>query len=96
MHQSITEVMHHMSQASTELARLLEAERHITVRLSEIVKAIPDEDPEFGGINGILDNTQSVGQSIIAYLNSLAEFQETLAGQLTFVIHELREPSEEE
>ncbi|MGO4547040.1 nucleoside-diphosphate sugar epimerase [Paenibacillus sp. 2TAB23] len=96
MHDSITEMMQHMSHASVQLARVLEAERHVTVRLSENVQAIPDEEPGFGGLNGILEHSQSVGQSVVAYLNSLAEFQETLAAQLTFVIRELKEPSAEE
>ncbi|OMF31777.1 nucleoside-diphosphate sugar epimerase [Paenibacillus sp. FSL H8-0548] len=96
MQNTITEIIQHMSHANEQMARILEAERHVTVRLSEIVLALPDEHPSFGGMSGLLENTQAVGQNIVAYLNSIADFQEIMASQLTFVIRELKEADEEE
>ncbi|MGM0882636.1 MAG: nucleoside-diphosphate sugar epimerase [Bacillota bacterium] len=96
MQKTVTEIMEHMSHSNRQLARVLEAERHVTVRLSEIVQALPDKNPEFSGIPGILDNSQAVAQNIVAYLNSFADLQETIAAQLTFVIRELKEADEDE
>lgn len=96
MQATITEIMQHMSHGNVQMARMLEAERHVTVRLSEIVQALPDEHPNLGGLSGILENTQAVGQNIVAYLNSIADFQETIASQLTYVIRELKEADGEE
>lgn len=96
MQNMITEIMQHMSHANEQMARVLEAERHVAVRLSEIVLALPDEHPNFGGVSGLMENTQAVGQNIIAYLNSIADFQETIASQLTYVVRELREADAEE
>lgn len=96
MQKKVTEMMEHMSHSNRQLARVLEAERHVTVRLSEIVQALPDENPEFGGIPGLLNNSQALAQNIVAYLNSFADLQETIAAQLSFVIRELKDADEEE
>lgn len=96
MQKTVTEMMEHMSHSNCQLARVLEAERHVTVRLSEIVQALPDEKPVFGGLPGLIDNSQAVAQNIVAYLNSFADLQETIAAQLTFVIRELKESDGEE
>lgn len=96
MQNTITEMMEHMSFSSHQLARVLEAERHVTVRMSEIVQALPDEHPLFGGVPGLIDNSQALTQNIVTYLNSIAEFQETIAAQLTFVIRELKAAEDEE
>ncbi|CAM4080548.1 nucleoside-diphosphate sugar epimerase [Paenibacillus alkaliterrae] len=96
MEKMVTEMLDHMSQSTYQLARVLDAERHVTVRLSQIVQALPDENPHFGGTAGIIENTQGIAQNIVAYLNSFADFQETIAEQLTFVIRELKEADAEE
>jgi hypothetical protein len=96
MQKKITELMRHMSSSNEHLAKVLEEERHVTVRLSEIVQSLPNEHPSFGGGSGLLENTQAMGQNIIAYLNSIADLQETIAAQLTFVIRELKEADGEE
>lgn len=96
MQAAVTEIIQHISHANEQMARILEAERHVTVRLSELVQAIPDENPNLGGLSGIIENSQAVAQSIVAYLNSMADLQETVASQLTYVVRELKEADEEE
>ncbi|RCW43396.1 nucleoside-diphosphate sugar epimerase [Paenibacillus prosopidis] len=96
MQKTVTEMMEHISHSNRQLARVLEAERHVTVRLSEIVQALPDENPVFGGLSGLLENSQAVAQNIVAYLNSFADLQETIAAQLTFVIRQMKEVEEDE
>ncbi|MBD2871516.1 nucleoside-diphosphate sugar epimerase [Paenibacillus arenilitoris] len=96
MQKPVTDMMEHMSRTNQQLARILDSERHVVVRLSEVVKALPDHNPDFGGAPGILESTQALTQSIVAYLNSLANLEETIAAQLTFVVRELNEGDESE
>lgn len=96
MQKTVTEMIEHLSYSNYQIARVLEAKRHVTVRLSENVQALPDVDPLFDGMPGLIDNSQALTQSIVAYLNSFADLQETMAAQLTFVIRELKEADEEE
>jgi hypothetical protein len=96
MQKTMTEMIEHLSYSNYQIARVLEAKRHVTVRLSEIVQALPDENPAFDGLPGLLENTQALTQNIVAYLNSFADLQETMAEQLTFVIRGLKEADEEE
>ncbi|WP_169085343.1 nucleoside-diphosphate sugar epimerase [Paenibacillus sp. PL91] len=95
MHKRVTEIIHHMAHTNEQLALILESERHVTVRISEVVQSLPNEYPNFSGVSGVLESAQAVGQNIIAYLNSIADFEETIAEQLTFVIRELNEADEE-
>ncbi|MFF2090928.1 nucleoside-diphosphate sugar epimerase [Paenibacillus sp. NPDC058174] len=77
------------------MARIIESKRDVTVRMAEVVKAIPDEQPNFGGTEGLLTNSQAVLGSVVSYLNSIADLEETLASQLTFMIRELNSEEEE-
>jgi len=95
MQHIVTEIMEHLSHSHSQMARIVEAKRHVTVRMSEVVKSIPDKNPNFGGTDGLLDNTQSLLGSLVSYLNSIADLQETLAEQLTFMIRELDGEEEE-
>ncbi|MDQ0058863.1 nucleoside-diphosphate sugar epimerase [Paenibacillus harenae] len=96
MQNLISEMVEHMAHSSGELARVLEAERYVAVRMSDIVQVIPDKMPSFdGGVTAIVDNTQAMGQNLVAYLNSIADLQETMAAQLSILIRELKEAEEE-
>ncbi|UHA74508.1 nucleoside-diphosphate sugar epimerase [Paenibacillus sp. 481] len=95
MHQVINELISHMSHTHQHMARLLDAERHVAVRMSQIIQALPDTHPEFEGISGIKDQSAIVTKSIISYLNSLAELEEAMADQLKHVMQELHEAAEE-
>ncbi len=96
MEHKISEMLEHMSHSTHHLARVLEAERHVTVRLSEIVQALPDVEPNIGDASDMIEHTQGIAQNLIGYLNSFADFQETLAAQLAIVIRGLKEAEDEE
>ena len=70
--------------------------RHVAVRMSQLVQALPDEHPDFNGLSGLLDSSSSVTKSVVAYLNSLAELTEAFADNLTHVVKAMGEVAEEE
>ncbi|REE86228.1 hypothetical protein A8990_111125 [Paenibacillus taihuensis] len=88
MQHIVTEMIEHMSHSQAQLARVLEAERHVAVRMSQLVHGLPDQHPNFGGFDGLMDNSQAVTKSVVAYLNSIAELQESLALTITAVMKE--------
>ncbi|MFX3632609.1 MAG: nucleoside-diphosphate sugar epimerase [Candidatus Pristimantibacillus sp.] len=95
MQHIVTEIMEHMSHSHTQMARILEAKRDVTVRMAEVVKAIPDQNPNFGGTEGLLGNSEMLLGSLVSYLNSIADFEETLAAHLAFVMKEIDLEEEE-
>lgn len=95
MEQKITDIITHMGHSHQQLARIIDAERHITVRLSQIVHALPDQEPNFEGVEGLISNSSSVTKSLISYLNSIADLEEAMAENLTQVITELKGSEEE-
>ena len=95
MEQLIDEVVEHLSISHQQLARILEAERHVAVRMAQIVHSMPDQHPDLGGFDGMLEGAQAVGKNLVAYLNGIAELQEALAEHLTTVVKELGGENEE-
>ncbi|GIP55071.1 MULTISPECIES: nucleoside-diphosphate sugar epimerase [Paenibacillus] len=95
MEQKITDIIMHMGHSHQQLARIIDAERHITVRLSQIVHALPDQEPNFEGVEGLMDNSSSINKSLISYLNSIADLEEAMAENLSQVIAELKGSEEE-
>lgn len=95
MEQKITDIIMHMGHSHQQLARVIDAERHVTVRLSEIVNALPDQEPNFDGVEGLMENSLSINKSLISYLNSIADLQEAMAENLTHVMKELNGSEEE-
>lgn len=89
------EIIAHISHSYQKLARILEAERHVVTQMSGNVHALPDHNPEFGGISMLLDNASLVSKSIAGYLNSLADLQESIAENLSHVIREMDGTEEE-
>ncbi|WP_253944753.1 nucleoside-diphosphate sugar epimerase [Paenibacillus sp. NEAU-GSW1] len=77
------------------MARIIESKRDVAVRMAEVVKAIPDNHPNFGGTEGLISNSQAVLGSVVSYLNSIADLEETMAMQLTFMLRELGGEDEE-
>lgn len=95
MEQKVDEILLHVSQSQQQLTRLLETERHVAVRMAQIIHNLPDEDPDFGGLSGLMDNSSEVNKSVIAYLNGLADLQESMAELLERVMKELNGQDEE-
>ncbi|NBD26514.1 nucleoside-diphosphate sugar epimerase [Paenibacillus glycinis] len=95
MQQILTEMIEHMSHSHEQLSRILEGKRHVAVRMAQLVHALPDQHPDFGGFEGVLDNSKAVTGSVVAYLNSIAELQESLAATLSAVMKEFAVEDEE-
>ncbi|MFD1178292.1 nucleoside-diphosphate sugar epimerase [Paenibacillus puldeungensis] len=95
MEQKITEMIVHMSHSHQQMARVIDAERQVAVRMAQIVHAIPDAEPAFAGAPGILDNTGRINKSVVSYLNAIADLQEAMAENLGLVIKELKGQEEE-
>jgi hypothetical protein len=76
------------------MARILSSERQVVVRMAEMVGGLPDTS-WFDDINGVLDSTADVTKSLISYLNSLADLEESMADSLANVLETLRESDEE-
>lgn len=95
MQQLLDEMIAHMSVSHTQLARVLEAERHIAVRMAQVIHAMPDRHPDFGGMEGLMERSHNVGKNVVSYLNGIAELQEALAEHLAAVMKEMDAGSEE-
>ncbi|WMT40199.1 nucleoside-diphosphate sugar epimerase [Paenibacillus sp. D2_2] len=95
MEEKITEIIVHMSHSHQQMARVMDAERQVVVRMSQIVHAIPDVLPEFDGVPGLIANTGRVNKSVISYLNVIADLQEAMAENLGLVLKEMRSQDEE-
>lgn len=91
----ITKVLQHMAHTHEQMARILDAERHVAVRMSQIVHDLPDADPDFDGISGMIESTGQVNKNLIAYLNALADLEEAMAEGVGRVIKELNGQEEE-
>lgn len=91
-----TEIVVHMAHSHQQLARILDAERQVTMRMAELVHTLPDAHPQLNGLDGLLDNAAQVTKSVIAYLNSLAELEEATAESLTSVLQAARSGVDEE
>ncbi|MBM7566718.1 nucleoside-diphosphate sugar epimerase [Paenibacillus sacheonensis] len=95
MQHIVTEMIEHMSHSHEQLSRILEGKRHVAVRMAQLVHALPDQHPGFGGFDELMDNSKAVTGSVVAYLNSIAELQESLAITLSTVMKEFAVEDEE-
>ncbi|MFP4978929.1 nucleoside-diphosphate sugar epimerase [Paenibacillus sp. CN-4] len=95
MQNQITKVLQHMAHTHEQMARILDAERHVAVRMAQIVHDLPAEDPDFGDSAGLIESAGQVNKNIIAYLNAIADLEEALADQVGRVIKEMNGTDEE-
>ncbi|MGG1312123.1 nucleoside-diphosphate sugar epimerase [Cohnella laeviribosi] len=86
MQDLLTEIVVHLSHSHQHMARILDAKRHVAVRMAQLVQALPDEHPQLNGLDGLLESSSQVTKSVIAYVNSIAEFQEAMADSLTQLV----------
>ncbi|WP_274649449.1 nucleoside-diphosphate sugar epimerase [Paenibacillus humicola] len=93
---TVTELIEHISQSHQHMVRVLESERHVAVRMAHMVHALPDRHPDFGGMDGLLQSSGAVTKSVVAYLNTIAELQESMATTIGSVMKELDGDNEEE
>ncbi|WP_110933854.1 nucleoside-diphosphate sugar epimerase [Paenibacillus bouchesdurhonensis] len=95
MDQKITEMIIHLSHSHGQIARIIDAERHVAVRIAQIIHAIPDAEPAFEGTDGLIESAGRINKSVVAYLSSIADLEEAIAENLELVIKELRDQDEE-
>jgi hypothetical protein len=93
--QKITEIILHMAHSHQQMARVIDADRQVAVRMAQIVHAIPDAEPAFEGAPGILENSGRINKSVISYLNAIADLQEAMAENLGVVMKQLKGHEEE-
>ncbi|WEK53351.1 MAG: nucleoside-diphosphate sugar epimerase [Candidatus Cohnella colombiensis] len=92
----LTEIVTHLSHSHQQMARIIHAKREVSVRMAQLVDALPDAHPQLNGLPGLLDNSGQVTKSIIAYLNSLADLEEAVAESLTHVMKAMENAGDEE
>lgn len=95
MHNEVDDLLTHISHSQQQMSRLLDVERQVVVRMAQIIHELPDEEPRFDGIPGILEGSGQVNKSIVAYLNGIADLQEAMAEMLVRVVKEMAYPEEE-
>lgn len=95
MEQKITDIIVHMAHSHQQMARMIDAERQVAVRMAQIVHGIPDAGPAFAGMSGVLENSGRVNKSVISYLNAIADLEEAMAENLGYVMKELKTHDEE-
>jgi len=95
MQRKVTEIITHMAKSHLEMARILEANRHIAVRMSNIIHALPDSKLGFDGIEGVIEKSGNITKSLVAYLNCIAELEEAMADTVGHVMKEMGEVEEE-
>lgn len=95
MQHKVTEMIEHMSHSHEQMARVLEAKRHVAVRMAQIVQNLPDQHPAFGGVGELMEHSQAVTKSVVSYLHGLAELQESMAVTISAVMKELAGEDEE-
>jgi methyl-accepting chemotaxis protein len=89
MHRQVTEIIKHMAASQQEIAKILEAKRHIAVRMAQLVHHIPERNPSFEDIDTLKEHSMNMTKNISAYLNSLADLADALADNLSFVMKEV-------
>jgi hydroxymethylpyrimidine/phosphomethylpyrimidine kinase len=94
MEQRITNIITHMSRSYHELAKIIQAERHITVHMAQLVAFIPDH-PTFNDPKAIVGHVEDMSSSITAYLTNLADLEDAIAENITYILGELQEQTEE-
>lgn len=96
MHQQVTSILKHMAASQTELAKIIEAERHNSEHMARLVHSVPPHNPGFDGIEALTENAMGVTKSVAGYLNSLADLVDALGDNLTHVFKVVDIPEGEE
>jgi hypothetical protein len=84
----VTNIIRHLAGSHVEMAKIMEEKRHIAVHLSQLIQHIPDH-PAFKSVEQTSKNALDITESLTAYLNSIADLEEAMAENLTFVIKEM-------
>ncbi|RUS44646.1 nucleoside-diphosphate sugar epimerase [Cohnella sp. AR92] len=95
MQELMTEIVVHLSHSHQQMARILDAKRHVAVRMAQMIQTLPDEHPQLNGLEGLLESSSQVTKSVISYVNGLADLQEAMADSLTQIVKALADTDEE-
>ena len=93
MENKINVMVEHLSHSQEQMARIFEAQRHAAVRMSQIIDSLPNHQlqlPQDTKSSSSGGQVVDVNGSIVAYLNSMADLQQTVADSLEIAMKELR------
>jgi hypothetical protein len=91
----INQIIEHMAKAHEEMANIIEAKRHVVTHLASLSHHIPHDCPDFGEIASLMEHSLLVTKSVGSYLNSLADLEDALADNLSVVMKQMEQVSEE-
>ncbi|WP_245596229.1 nucleoside-diphosphate sugar epimerase [Paenibacillus taiwanensis] len=95
VHQAVNETIQHLSHTQQQLARVLDAERHVAVRNAQAVHVMPDTQVLLEGAKGIKEQSMALSRNLIAYLNGIADLEHALTDQLEQIMIELQNENEQ-
>ena len=90
MEHQVTISIEFMMKSHFELARILEAERHVAAHVCKVINAVPDRPDAFGTGQSAVKLSLELTQNIAAYLSSLGDLEEAIADNLELVMGELQ------
>ncbi len=96
MHRQVTSMIRHMAESQQEMANILEANRHVAVRMAQLVHDIPPDNPSFQDIESLTEHSLNVSKSVAIYLSGLADLEEALAEHLALIVKIVDIPDDEE
>ncbi|MFB6366734.1 nucleoside-diphosphate sugar epimerase [Paenibacillus elgii] len=96
MHRQVTSMIRNMAASQQQMANILEAKRHVAVRMAQLVHDIPPDNPSFQDIESLTEHSLNVSKSIAMYLSGLADLEEALAEQMAVIVKIVEIPDDEE
>ncbi|TVY11842.1 nucleoside-diphosphate sugar epimerase [Paenibacillus cremeus] len=96
MQRQVTKIIEAMAASQWNMAKIIEANRHVTEHIAHMTIEIPHKNPSFGDIELLTDNALSVAKNVAAYLNSLADLEDAIGDNLSLVMKEVNVPDGEE
>jgi hypothetical protein len=95
MQRKITAMLAHLAKTHGEMARIMEAERHVVTRMAHKILELPDGYSEYMTPETMLEQSSLLVQNLIEYLNGIAELEEAMAETLSHVMRETDDAEEE-
>lgn len=88
MEEYVTRTLAHMAESQQHLERILRAKRDVVVHLSDLITVLPDVDVSFCNKDDMYEQCSDLTTNLVSYLNSIGEFEEALAENLSIVVKE--------
>jgi hypothetical protein len=93
--EKVTSIIAHMSVSHMHMARIIEAKRGMVAHTAGLTYAVPDNETTFSGTAVVTGFVLEVSKMTASYLSSLADLEDAIADNLSEVMKELNEKSEE-